>query len=168
MKERLPLIRSENKFVRYFGYVVYGIIGFFVFLIVLAVIVAIVAPTDEGSTQKVGKEYVNISFEEFDELFGAGSKLTDYQKKELFEREYKGKYVIWSCELVDVSEDGDEAHFRCKPSTWTRDLIVKFRSDQKEKLLKYQKGDIVTIEGMFWKYSEYFGHRLVDGAILER
>ncbi len=169
MKERLPLLKSKNKFVRYLGYIVYSIVGFFIFLIVLAAIVAIVAPpVEQGSTQKVEKEYVNISFEDFDELFGAGSKLTDYQKKEFFEREYKGKYVIWTCELVEVSENGDEARFRCKPSTWIWDLIVEFRSDQKEKLLKYQKGDVVTIEGMIWKYSEFFGHRLVDGVILER
>ena len=169
MRERLPLLRSENRFVRYFGYLVYSIVGFFVFLTILAAIVTMVAPpTEQSSTQKIEKKYVNTSFEEFDELFGARSKLTDYQKKELFKKEYKGKYVIWTCELVEVSEDGDEARFRCKPSTWTWDLIVKFRNDEKEKLLRYQKGDIVTIEGMVWKYSEYFGHRLIDGAILER
>lgn len=167
MKERLPLLRSKNKFVRYFGYFLYSIVGFFTFLIVLAAIVT--PPTEQSSTQKAPeKEYVNVSFEDFDELFGMRSKLTDYQKNELFEREYKGKYVVWTCELVEVSKAGDEARFRCKASTWTWDLIVKFRSDQKEKLLKYQKGDVVTIEGMIWKYSELFGHRLIDGAILER
>ncbi|MDK2795561.1 MAG: hypothetical protein PWQ22_1627 [Archaeoglobaceae archaeon] len=173
MKERFPLIKSKNRFVRYFGYIIYSIVGFFAFLIVLATIVAIFAPPSDQSSSKQSsiqkeKEYVNVSFEDFDELFGLRSKLTDYQKKELFEREYKGKYVVWSCELVEVSEDGSEARFRCKPSTWTWDLIVKFRSDQKGKLLKYQKGDIVTVEGMIWSYSELFGHRLTDGIILER
>jgi len=110
---------------------------------------------------------VDISFEEFDRLFGMNSKLTDYQKKRLFDRDFKGKYVIWTCELVEVSEDGEDITLKCKSSTLFWDLNVKLREDQKDKLLKYQIGDSITVEGKIYSYSELFGHKLVDGEIID-
>lgn len=166
LRDKIPLIRSEKRIVRYTGYVLYSILCFFVFLIIVG---ALVSSPDRGdSEEQVDKEYVNITFDEFDGLFGRGSDLTDYQKKERFKEEYKGKYVIWSGEIDEVSEDGRKVRMKCKESTILFDLIVKLRSDQKQELLGYQKGDIITVEGMLYSYSESFGHRLVDGVILER
>ncbi len=65
MRDKIPLIRSEKRIVRYTGYVLYSILCFFVFLIIVG---ALVSSPDRGDREEqVGKEYVNITFDEFDD-----------------------------------------------------------------------------------------------------
>ena len=75
IKTKLPLIRSENKIFRLLGYIAYSFLGFFVFMLFIGIMVSITGNEEYGK-----KEYVSVSFEEFDKLFGMDSKLTDYQK----------------------------------------------------------------------------------------
>ncbi|WP_457556362.1 zinc-ribbon domain-containing protein [Candidatus Pyrohabitans sp.] len=136
----------------------------------LMFVAALFGGGEEGSTSTgpaatpPPKEYIDISFNEFDSLFGMEGSLTDAQKKVEFEK-YKGKYVRWTCELVDVSESLMMS-LRCKPSTFTSDMSVKLRSDQKEKALEIPKGAMVTFEARLKSYGELLGHSADDGVII--
>jgi len=124
--------------------------------------------TSGGTTVKATpppKEYIDMDFWDFDSLFGMEGTLTDMQKKAEFEEKYKGKYVSWTCELVDLSESL-RMSLKCNPDTFTSDMNVKLRSDQKDKAMAIPKGSLVTFEARLTGYGEFMGHSADDGVII--
>jgi zinc-ribbon domain len=121
-----------------------------------------------GTTTKATpplKEYIDITFYNFDSLFGMEGTLTDMQKKAEFEENYKGKYITWTCELVDLSEYL-RMRLKCNPDTFTSDLSVKLRADQKDKAMALPKDSLVTFEARLTGYGELMGHSADDGVIV--
>lgn len=117
------------------------------------------------------KEFLSITFREFNELFGAGATLTDAQKEVRF-KEFKGKYVEWTCKVAEVTRSWfteDEIYhisLRCDRFTTTSDLSVFLRKDQKDKALALVKGADVTFIARLYDYSAFLGHSADDGEII--
>lgn len=113
---------------------------------------------------------LDISYFEFDSLFGLGGSLTDIQKEEVFKRDYKGRYVQWKCELVDISEEtfGDDyiMTMKCDPRSFTHDLLVYLREDQKDKALYLEKGSYVEFVASLTRYGGLLSHAARDGVIV--
>lgn len=118
------------------------------------------------STQQ--PEILDISFYEFDSMFGMEGSLTDIQKKRVFENEYKNKYVQWKCELEDIGDTfgSYSMSMKCKPDTFTSDMRVTLRDDQKDKAIDLRKGTYVEFRGRLKGYGELLGHRADDGVIV--
>ena len=116
-------------------------------------------------------EILDISFYRFNSKFGADGTLTDVQKEKVFEEDYKGKYVQWKCELIDMTESfwGGEytMQMKCDPRTLTADMYVTLRKDQNEKAMTLNKGERVEFIARLKDYGEFMGHKADDGEIVD-
>ncbi|HHT9121022.1 MAG TPA: phospholipase D-like domain-containing protein [Candidatus Hypogeohydataceae bacterium YC41] len=124
-------------------------------------------PPSQKETE--GKEFLDTSFQELDNIFGEESSLTGSQKKKVWEN-YRGKYVQWQGIVVykgvgrmDWNRVG-LSHNQGKEA----DVEVSFNSRNMEDILSLQEGDTVTYTA---KLSSRKGHgapyRLEDGELLE-
>ncbi len=121
--------------------------------------------TTIATTEAPKVEVLDISFFKFNALFGTEGTLTDVQKKARFDDEYKGKYVRWKCQLVDLSESL-RMQMKCDPSTFAADMYVKLRRDQEDKAMSLTKDSFVTFEAKLTGYGEFMGHNADDGVIV--
>ncbi len=46
-------------------------------------------------TKSLPENYLNISFEAFDDMFGPNSRMSNDEKKEIWKNKFRGKYVKW-------------------------------------------------------------------------
>jgi len=114
-----------------------------------------------------------LTFETFDECFGADSAYSELQKKQMFPM-VQGKRVRWTGQVVSVDEEtalfGEEKILvmtvKHKPSTWTSDVSVKFALWKRAALLSIYPGQWVTYEGTIGDFGELLNHRLSDGEIV--
>ncbi|MFV1974723.1 MAG: phospholipase D-like domain-containing protein [Candidatus Scalindua sp.] len=94
------------------------------------------------------KQFVTISFDEFDKKFGSESKLDKSEKTRLWKNEYEGKYVRWTGKIsfrgfavydwnkVGISHKGSNI-----------DVNLRFDYSKQRKVMKLKVGDIVTYTG---------------------
>lgn len=118
-------------------------------------------------------DFLNYSFEMFDDLFGEHSRLDKAEKKELWKGKFKGKSVKWDGKVcykgvsvndwnkVGVSHndvDSREADVELR-FDWTKRVAVKF--------LKI--GEMVTYTGTLTALRGFGSpYKVIDGNILER
>jgi len=104
------------------------------------------ASTEPNVVEKVEQavpaepEISDITFEEVDGKFGSQGNLSDLQKDE-FWKNYKGKCVEWTGELVHVDEGllgGIVLGFKHRGDTLTYDVLVDAPASAKELALSYQ------------------------------
>jgi hypothetical protein len=105
------------------------------------------------------KEYIDITCEKFYELFGRPEGLTSVQRDALddyFEKYYKERYVVWTCEVKDVKCINNlcRLYLKCRGvSEYRMEIWADFYGEnlksQREKLLRLNEGDLVTVEGKF-------------------
>ncbi len=100
------------------------------------------------SVIKPQKQFSNITFDEFDKIFGKESKLTKLEKKRLWDAEYEGKYVSWTGKVgfkggaiydwnkVGIIHKGGKV-----------DVNLKFDYSKKNKVLNLKVEDVVTYTG---------------------
>jgi hypothetical protein len=98
--------------------------------------------------QPLKLEILDISYFDFDSIFGSTSSLTDIQKEEEWKK-YEGKIVKWEGSVVDVDKmlGSYQVTFKHKPYTFTYDVLVTYDKSMKDKLMTIQKGDYVTYTG---------------------
>jgi hypothetical protein len=110
------------------------------------------------------KQFVTVSFNEIDKLFGSESKLDKSEKTRLWKNEYEGKYVRWTGRIsfrgfavynwnkVGISHKGSDI-----------DVNLKFDYSKQRKVMKLRVGDIVTYTGRLVSLSSMFSsYRLED------
>lgn len=107
----------------------------------------------EGETVKSPVEspenLLNISFEEFDVLFGAKSKMEDSEKKELWKNKFKDKYVKWNgmvCYKGISLYDWNKIGISHKKKEGA-DVQIMFDWTKKEKVRRLEIGEIITYTG---------------------
>jgi hypothetical protein len=95
------------------------------------------------------------TWEKFDSIFSISSKTSDFQKEEAW-KEWKGKKVVWSGEVVEVSKSGWSNNLnltvKMKHDTFTFDVSVHLNNDQKALALKLRKGANVKYSGNLQRY----------------
>lgn len=123
----------------------------------------------------VNKEYSDETFLGFVEKFGYEGTLTDLQKDKIFESEYEGKYVKWTCEMVDIQETmfGGEYYMLLDcpedPTDFDldNDISVTIRKDQTDEAMLVMKGETVTFEGRFKSHIDIWADvAFDDGTII--
>lgn len=139
-------------------------------LVVLAVIGAVVASRGASTNQlaAVNVPISDINFTELDEVYQVGSKYTDIQKEETWKK-YDGKKVKWTGAISDISETLGtlQLQVKMKEDTFTSDLLIRLKDDQKEKALKLNVGDSVTFTGILDEWGTLMPITLSAGEITQ-
>ena len=139
-------------------------------LVVLAVIVVMVTNNGSATSQlaAVNVPISDINFTELDEVYQAGSKYTDIQKEETWKK-YDGKKVKWTGAIADISETFGtlQLKVKMKEDTFTFDLAINMKDDQKEKALKLNVGDSVVFTGILDEWGTIMPITLSDGEITQ-
>jgi len=115
------------------------------------------------------KQFVTISFDEFDKKFGSESKLDKSEKTRLWKSEYEGKYVRWTGKIsfrgfavydwnkVGISHKGNNI-----------DVNLRFDYSKQRKVMKLKVGDIVTYTGKLVSLrSALSSYRLEDVDVVQ-
>jgi phospholipase D len=115
--------------------------------------------------ERPSKQFVTISFDEFDKKFGSESKLNKSEKTRLWKSEFKGKYIRWTGRIsfrgfavydwnkVGISHKGSNI-----------DVNLRFDYSKQRKVMKLKVGDIITYTGRLVSLSSAFSSYRVDDA----
>jgi len=109
--------------------------------------------------------FINLSFNELDEIFGKENKMTESQKDTLWEK-YNNKYVRWTGEVMSRGK-GRVSGLRMgiKHKTGT-DVELIFDNEKEELVLETEKGDTITYSGKLVTRRGYIlPYKLEDGNI---
>ncbi len=119
----------------------------------------------EGSLE----QYVDLSFNEFDNKFGRESILDKSEKMRLWKNKFEGKYVKWTGKVcfrgfavydwnkVGICHNGDNI-----------DVNLRFDYSKQKKVMKLKVGDIVTYTGRLVSPSSAFSsYRLDDVDVVQ-
>ena len=115
------------------------------------------------------KQFMNVSFNEIDKLFGSESKLDKTERTTLWKSKFEGKYVKWTGRVsfrgfavynwnkVGISHKGSSI-----------DVNLKFDYSKQKTVMKLKVGDIVTYTGRLVTLSSLLSsYRLEDVDILQ-
>lgn len=102
---------------------------------------------DCPTTKQNSEADIKVTNEEFLEVY-CNSETTTLKKETLFDENMKGEYVTWKGTVKTISESSGNYKMGIKlcDSTWTWDLDVTMRSDQKNDLLNLNEGDEITFK----------------------
>lgn len=109
--------------------------------------------------------FINLSFDELDEIFGKENKMTETQKDTLWEK-YSNKYVRWTGEVMSRGK-GRVSGLRMgiKHKTGT-DVELIFDNEKEKLVMETEKGDTITYSGKLVTRLGYFlPYKLEDGNI---
>jgi len=90
--------------------------------------------------------FINLSFNELEEIFGKENKMTESQKDTLWEK-YNNKYVRWTGEIMSRGKgrvSGLRMGIKHKKGT---DVELIFDNEQEELVLETEKGDKIIYTG---------------------
>jgi len=122
-----------------------------------------------NTVQDQHKQFVDISFIEFDKIFNNESTLEKSEKTRLWKEKFEGKYVRWTGTIrfkgiavydwnkVGISHKGGDV-----------DVNLKFDYSKQRKVLKLKVGDIVTYTGKLVSLNSMFAsYRLEDVDVIQ-
>jgi len=141
----------------------------FVMLLIIAVIVTTMTakpletntPVQTSKTTEPENQYIDESLAGlFNKIYNSG--LTELQQKELW-KSYKGKYVKWEAYVNDINT-GTFTEYEILGSIRPKglydigsDVGIHIKDSEKDKLVKYYKGDLIKFEGKLERLSGAFG-----------
>ena len=109
--------------------------------------------------------FINLSFNELDEIFGKKNKMTESQKDTLWE-EYNNKNVRWTGEVLSRGKgrvSGLRMGIMHKKGT---DVELIFDNEKEESVLETEKGDKITYTGKLVTRRGYIlPYKLEEGNI---
>jgi hypothetical protein len=91
--------------------------------------------------EEEAKKPISTDFSSFDNPY---DNMTDLQKDNYWDG-VKGKYVQWSGQVVEVSED--TINVKCESETFTYDFGAEITEEQHDSLININIGDNITIYG---------------------
>lgn len=123
-------------------------------------------PESEPVAAATPEPAANISWEEIDDIYDLKSNHTDVQKREAWKR-YEGKRVQWAGVVTEISDGwtGLTLQIKMDRDTFTSDLLIKLRKDQKEKALALSKGEMIQFSGTLDDWGSLLPITLKDGTI---
>ncbi|MEK6938590.1 MAG: hypothetical protein AABX04_06095 [Nanoarchaeota archaeon] len=124
-----------------------------------------------AKTSALSKVYLADTYNDLYLIFGSGSKYTDLQKEKIFSEKYKGNYVKWEGEVVDVDSTFGSLKVYVKQRThdpfeiYSNDIILYLNSNQQSRLEKVSKKDMITYTGRLSNFENAL-FSLSDGEIV--
>jgi len=124
--------------------------------------------TSKYDSEKTSKEFVDVSFEELNKLLGSESTLSGTEKKRLWQKKYKGKYVRWSGTVLfkGISRMNWNRAGISQQNNDNTDVIIFFHWKMRNHLMNLRVGTKITYTGKLVsrpRLSSSF--RLQDGMI---
>ncbi len=120
---------------------------------------------DTASAIESSSDFVNVSFSEFNGLFGEGSNLTKAEKKQIWKDKFKGKYVRW---IGKVKNKGIAIY------DWNKVVIdhqdsdidaqLKFDWTKRKEVMSLSLGDLITYTGRLISLQGYSSSYKLDYA----
>lgn len=113
--------------------------------------------------------FSNITFNEFDKIFGNESELKKSEKKRLWKDKYEGKYIRWTGRVgykgIAVY-DWNKVGIRHKDSNV--DVNLRFDYTKQKEVLRLNVGDVITYTGKLVSLHSLFSqYRLDDVDVLQ-
>lgn len=126
------------------------------------------APTPSDSAAPVEqKQEISVVSTTFDDFaIKCDLDATNLQKQDLFKKSFKDKYVEWTGEVTSISE-GNRVQVKHCPSTFTSDILISMRNDQRDKLLEIREGDSITYRARLTRLGDILGLSASDGIVVE-
>lgn len=110
--------------------------------------------------------YINMSFEEFNNIFGMASELSDEQKESLWNR-CEGKRVNWHGRVTYIGW-GLVTGWMMSVSHGDTSVEIKLNPAHKDRFSRVKYGNIVTYTGKLdSRVTRIFPYKLEDGDVLE-
>ncbi len=120
---------------------------------------------DEIEVIETPDGFINLSFNELDEIFGKENKMTESQKDTLWEK-YNNKYVRWTGEVMSRGKgrfSGLRMGIKHNKGT---DVELIFNNEKEELVLETERGDKITYTGKLVTRRGYIlPYKLEDGNI---
>lgn len=115
------------------------------------------------------KEFVDVTLDELDTLFGPQSTLSEEEQDELWEQQYNGKYVRWYSAVVfrGISQfDWNKLRLSFEVGGEPEVLVV-FRPEHQSQILRLGTGDVIAYTARLNKRKGFGSpYRLDDGDLL--
>jgi len=121
------------------------------------------------NVSELQKPFLNITFNEFDKIFGNESELKMSEKKRLWKDKFEGKYVRWTGRVgykgIAVY-DWNKVGIMYKDSNI--DVNLRFDYTKQKKVLRLNVGDVITYTGKLVSLRGLFSqYRLDDVDVLQ-
>lgn len=121
------------------------------------------------NVNELKEPFSNITFNEFDKIFGNESELKKSEKKRLWKDKYEGKYIRWTGRVgykgIAVY-DWNKVGIRHKDSNI--DVNLRFDYTKQKKVLRLNVGDVITYTGKLVSLRSLFSqYRLDDVDVLQ-
>ena len=142
------------------------IIPLFLGLIVLVYFLLFGLPNQKQS-QLPDKNFILLSFDDFDNLIGRRDRLATDHKKAMF-NQYQGRYVRWSGEVYEiVKEISGDFILKVQHTVGIRnfDVTVRFDGSKAEELKRLNRGEAVSYTGKLISFDPDTGYCLEDGEL---
>lgn len=110
----------------------------------------------------------DIAWSEINEIYNLRSDFTELQKKENWKK-YEGKKVQWTGEVSEMGETFGMLTLQIKMNadTFTSDLLLRLKEDQRSKAVNVSQGDTVTFTGILEEWGSLMPITLDDGEIVQ-
>jgi hypothetical protein len=109
-----------------------------------------------------------ITWKEVDAIYNLRSHYTDLQKDEAWKR-YKGQRVKWVGKVEEIKEGwlgGLTLMVKMNRSTFTFDLMIDLKREQKAAAMSIHKGDIIRFTGILDAWGSLLPISVNDGEII--
>lgn len=126
------------------------------------------SPDTKKSVASNNESVSSIIWSQIDAIYNLKSKTTDIRKEEAW-KSFKGKRVVWSGEVSEISKGlfgGITLQVKMNEDTFTSDLIIKLKSSEKAEASSLSKGDRITFSGTLDNWGTILPITLEDGEIL--
>ncbi len=126
--------------------------------------------TDDSSDSNSSKESEasNIAWADVDQIYNLDSKATDLRKEEEW-KQFKGKRIQWTGTVSSISDSFGILSLQIKmnPDTFTSDLLISLKENQRSKAIDFAEGDRITFSGVLDDWGTLMPITLSDGEIDE-
>lgn len=122
--------------------------------------------TSSNKAQESVQPISSINWHTIDSIYNLKHKATDIQKDEAW-KQLKGKRVQWTGRVSEISDSFGSLTLQIKmnPDTFTSDIILTLRKDQRDKAVKLSKGEPVTFTGTLDRWGSLMPISMKDGEI---
>ncbi len=122
--------------------------------------------SDSNSSEK--DEVSSISWADVDRIYNLDSKATDLRKEEEW-KQFKGKRIQWTGTVSSISDSFGTLSLQIKmnPDTFTSDLLINLKENQRSKAIDFAEGDRITFSGVLDDWGTLMPITLSDGEIVE-
>ena len=122
---------------------------------------------NQEQSQLPDKNFILLSFDDFDNLIGRRDRLATDHKKAMF-NQYQRRYVRWSGEVYEiVKEISGDFILKVQHTAGVRnfDVTVRFDESKAEKLKRLNKGGALSYTGKLISFDPDTGYYLEDGEL---